>query len=580
MDEWKAARGGPGDVRPATRLLMRFVLVIQFLVVVGCTCSPASGDAVIIATISLDQEVHASCVEFVISNPDGGILDDRHFGIDAGQSKWVVGVYQKSSQQDLPDVIRLVANGLQGSSCDTAAPIATSGPVLRQFPSEGSTTVSLGITCAAGGPCGTADGGLEDAGIVDAGTIDSGVVDAGAADGGSLDSGRPDSGAMDSGSASMMFPYPTSNFDAGGIPSTAISGLVTLDCAALFDSTGAGSFDGGCWPNPPPNPIAQSQAGGQNVLVVPMQGLVITDGGSLRITGPLPVILAVYEDAFILGAINAGAQGTTPGPGSGTSSCGPSLGKAGGTDGNNGGGGGGGGFGMAGAGGGNGASGGGMNQSPGGPGGGVSTSPGQSLVPLSGGCPGGVGGGGASGNAGGTGGAGGGAIQISVANNLVIAGGTIFAPGGGGAGGVDPMGGAGGGGGGSGGGILLEAKSFTVIGNSGLAANGGGGGEGSSSGGTTGNPGSDGLPSKMPAPGGSGASNSGGAGGNGGTQAASMGGSGGGANNPGGGGGGGGGGSGLIRINPHGSCTCPGASFVTSPNPTYGGSGCMAPCPP
>ncbi len=154
-----------------------------------------------------------------------------------------------------------------------------------------------------------------------------------------------------------------------------------------------------------------------------------------------------------------------------------------------------------------------------------------------GGCDGGAGG--AANGGSGSGGDGGGAVVISSGTSIEIsATGKLNVGGGGGR----PGGGSGrgAGGGGSGGMILLESASVKVRGV--LAANGGGGGEGN----TTGNPGSPGLASADPAPGGIDGDGNGGDGAFGSAGAAVAGITSNDAQN--GGGGGGGGGAGYIAI--------------------------------
>lgn len=217
------------------------------------------------------------------------------------------------------------------------------------------------------------------------------------------------------------------------------------------------------------------------------------------VTGTLPLIIVAYHDATVMGSIDLGAHGATPGPGAAV--IGPGLGGPGTTflassEGDRiSSGGGGGGYG-----------------SPGGLGGtlGASVAPpgaagmvygAQPSDPLIGGSPGGLGGDGSTEFGIGAPGAGGGALQISSATSISISGPHIAAGGGGGAGGLGSS--AGGGGGGAGGEIFLEAPCLAIA--STLAANGGGGGAGGSGvGGESSTGGADGAIGDTPAPGGTG----------------------------------------------------------------------------
>ena len=245
----------------------------------------------------------------------------------------------------------------------------------------------------------------------------------------------------------------------------------TLNCNTTItvnstdpDGTGAGVATLTGWCGTAPTPVAQSRSGGPDVVIIPLKGLDLPSGYTLRLIGNRPVILAVDGNATIGGIIDANGSGTTPGAG-GNWSCGTSAGGnasggscTGGSEG-----GGGGGFGTAGGSGGNG---GGSNTIGAG---GVARG-GATLTPLWGGCPGGLGGGSGTDA---VGGAGGGAVQLTVSGTLTVTG-TIRANGGVGA--VGSCGNeAGGGGGGSGGAILLEATTLTTTGAT-LSTNGGSGG--------------------------------------------------------------------------------------------------------
>jgi hypothetical protein len=250
----------------------------------------------------------------------------------------------------------------------------------------------------------------------------------------------------------------TFNPNAAEINPSATDPTTTLDCGvSTFDSNSLafGNWCGRKLPTPDP----QAQTNGPEVVVLPLRGLNIPSGSTLRITGTRPVVLAVFGDASIAGTIDASANGTTAGPGS-NYTCGNSTGRNGGGGYTNGGGGGGG-YATAGA---NGGSAGIAS------GGGAGTARANTIPPLYGGCPGGNGGGCNS-----SGGGGGGAIQISAAGNLTVNG-TIVASGG--------QGQSCGGGGGSGGSILLEGNAVSLPSGSTLRAAGGRGGDaGSNAGG-------------------------------------------------------------------------------------------------
>jgi hypothetical protein len=300
------------------------------------------------------------------------------------------------------------------------------------------------------------------------------------------------------------FPYTPSNFDPKSL--TPVVGTL-LDCGvSTFDSQSL-AFGNWCG-RPTPSPVSVA-SGGAEIVILPMAGLTIANGATLRLTGNRPVILAVFGDATITGTIDASGNAGTPGAG-GNQSCGMSSGQNGsGSSSSGGGGGGGGGFGA------NGASGGsGDGNSPGT--GGVARGA-VTLVPLIGGCAGGQGGG--CGSA--LGGGGGGAVQLSAAGALTVAG-SVRASGGHGPNGCGSEGG--GSGGGSGGSILLEGDRVTVSSGAQVVSNGGSGGRGG--GGGNGGPGGTG------------------------SAAAQAG------QNDGSNGGGGGGGSvGRVRVNHRTSCT-------------------------
>jgi hypothetical protein len=290
----------------------------------------------------------------------------------------------------------------------------------------------------------------------------------------------------------------------------------TLDCGATTvnttDPDGAGPRVATLtnWCGTDPVPVAQNQSGGPQVVVIPLRGLSLTSGNTLRVLGARPLILAVDGSATIAGVINGNASGTTAGAG-GNWSCGSSQGSngTGSTDRFDGAtGGGGGGFGTAG--GRSGVADTDGSDIPGANGGAARGS--TTLTPLYGGCAGGQ-----AGDCGTAGAAGGGALQLSVSGTLTITG-SVRVNGGNGA---TPCGASdegGGSGGGSGGAILLEASTLTTSGATIQASGGNGGANGTY----------DGIYSCGGTSGGSGSSSASNAGGNGSScQAGSPGGGGG-----------------------------------------------------
>ncbi len=247
------------------------------------------------------------------------------------------------------------------------------------------------------------------------------------------------------------FGYTPSNFTASSSTYTSVmpaSALTITSACTYVSNTGTWT----CAQTPAPGivkNVAQT-SGGPNVDVLVFNGLTISSGGSLTLSGANPVILAVYGNASISGILRADG-GASAGPGGNNAAyCG--TGPNGGSQ----------------AGGGGGArytAGGGGAQGFGGTtAGGAPTPSGNQGAPLLGGCAGG------SGNGGGGGGNGGGGLQISVAGTLTVSGTGMTANGGAGSNG----GYGGGGGAGSGGDIVLEAASTSNTAT--ITANGGAGG--------------------------------------------------------------------------------------------------------
>jgi len=291
-------------------------------------------------------------------------------------------------------------------------------------------------------------------------------------------------------SCAVGFGYAPSNFTPASYAPA--PGPTTINCATTYDSTNH-AFTGWCAGQTKPTVASGvSQTGGPEMDVLAFAGLTIASGGTLTLTGGNAVVLAVYGDATIEGAIHAdGALGTsntsTPGasgPG-GNYSCGSGTGTSQPSDGHCSAGAGGG----ASAAGGTGAGGVGGNTVAGG-----AARANASLKPLYGGCPGGTSGSWACQT---SGGGGGGAVQISVAGTLTVSG-VITANGGNGgtstcfAGGCGTSGyGGGGGGSGSGGAILLEGQSVNT-GSATITPNGGTGGAPNTTGGGAAGPGGQG----------------------------------------------------------------------------------------
>ncbi|RKH60955.1 putative metal-binding motif-containing protein, partial [Corallococcus aberystwythensis] len=204
------------------------------------------------------------------------------------------------------------------------------------------------------------------------------------------------------------FPYRPSNFDPGAIAAADIGELKTT-ANVEFDTTNSSWNPAGAVSTAATLKIVTLSQGNGNppVLLIPVRTLELK--GSLTITGPSPVILAVYGDATVNQSILATGSIVNP-----NAACGTSQGTAGTFGTSTGGGGGGGGNATAGGDGGKGYD----NAQPQGGGGLLRPS---GLEPLLGGCPGGNGGGTASNPApGGKGGAGGGAFQLSVARTLTL----------------------------------------------------------------------------------------------------------------------------------------------------------------
>jgi hypothetical protein len=387
------------------------------------------------------------------------------------------------------------------------------------------------VVCAAGscqsfaGQCG-ADGGCVFSSF-DAGTsCDAGVCNA-------------------FGACIPPFGVTPSNFLPEQVPTP--PGAVTLNCGdSTIYTTGTPSFANWC-SQPLPGVAIIAQPGGTDAVLVSFSSLTLAVGSTLHVQGTRPLIIAATGDVTIAGNVEAvaGASGCADGGAGASGGNGDTLG-----------GGGGGSLSTAGGSGGNGSPA--FTTGSGGAPGLVDSN--ALLVPLRGGCPGGVGHGSQAPLA-----AGGGALQISIGGTLVVSG-TLSAPGWGAARALAS--GNGGGGGGSGGVILLEALAVTMTGGAVIAANGGGGGEGAGAL-VDGDPGSPGAADGGAAPGGSNLFNAGGNGGVGAIRGAAAG---DGTDATIGGGGGGGGGLGRIRLRTGVGCSI-GTQVLFSPAPNADG-GC------
>jgi hypothetical protein len=289
-----------------------------------------------------------------------------------------------------------------------------------------------------------------------------------------------------------------------------------------------------------------AQAAGPMFRVVNIGQLSIANGAMVSITGTHALVFVVHADATIAGIVDVSARidgsGTrTAGPGGDDSGmCAGGIGADGqaamGVGGA--GGAGGGGFGDTGGDGGDG-----NGDKHGGHGGHGNTTGNATIVPLRGGCPGGLGGAIVTMAVGGRAGNGGGALEVTALGVINVSGALMAA---GSGAGTPTLVNGGGGAGGSGGAILLDGETIHVEASGALCANGGGGGEGGQIGKISA-PGANGTCSTTLAASGGMIQTDGGDGGDGGRLGTTKGQPG--ANGGSGGGGGGGGGSvGRIRV--------------------------------
>lgn len=286
----------------------------------------------------------------------------------------------------------------------------------------------------------------------------------------------PCAGGRCNGSGSCL-PNPIPTFAPDNVIATAHypmtgAGVFNVDCALTFRSGPDAGFVALCnGMEPPAVSIADGGAAGE-LAVISVPGLLITDAGSITLTGSRPVVMLVWGDAGINGSIWANSTQTRAGPGAlERLTCDGRTGGQGRPSGGQNGGGGGAGFGTMGGQGGGGDS----NPDAGG-------DAGMSVVggdaPLLVGCPGGAG---RTDNSTTPGGVGGGALQLTVFGTLAVNA-PLSVSGQGGMG-ATASGDPGGGGGGSGGALLVQALQLLVGPDACLTSNGGGGGGGAQGGG-------------------------------------------------------------------------------------------------
>ena len=285
----------------------------------------------------------------------------------------------------------------------------------------------------------------------------------------------------------------------GGAVTTVATGTLTYD-------TDIPGFSGaGAPPNPPSAIVDQ---GGTPAVVISVDAFTVPAGGTLRVVGAKPLIIAAWSSITIDGTLDVGSHRTEARAGAGSNpeickACAAVAGKDEADNGGGSGGGGGGAFAGAGGGGGPGDSG---KQNAGGAGGKKVDAP----AIVRGGCSGAM-----SGKAGpdssvtspssstttAPGGAAGGAIELAARSTVTVSATGRVVAGGAGGGGAPLHSAVGGGGGGAGGYIGFDAPKLVFVSGAVIAANGGGGGA-SNAFASTGAPGNDGAASATPAAGG------------------------------------------------------------------------------
>jgi hypothetical protein len=527
-------------------------------------------------SVVVPSGMDVQCADVTATTPPGTIERAGPWDASGGQT-YAVAVYPGGS---LGPEVSLQAHGYLGTGCSTL--VASSGVQTASFDGRiDRVTLVLAAPCDGGcsdagtdaGTDGGADGGSDggrDAGGFDgsvgpdAGPVPDAGVDAGPGMDAGTDAGTTDAGCRPGSSCGPQsicaangtcvpdFQCVPANLTGATLPP--ISAPVLLSCGVTEINTGTSATPAlSNWCGQVPGFAQVTQSDGRTALIASTSGFVLDAGSTLLVTGSQPLILLVYGNADVAGALFVGANANDGGAGSSVA-CSGGIGGDGTTSDRGGGGGGGGGFAVNGGSGGNPSGTGGAGGSPGQPEGAAS------LAPLRGGCRGGNGA-----STTGSYGEGGGALELATSGNLSLEG-TIASPGGGGTGGAGGGRKQGGGGGGSGGALAIDAQGLVVGASAAITANGGGGGGGGGSV-LAGLDGSDGLASSSAnAPGGTGNGVDSGDGGVGGAQAGPAS---GGADgiNAGvfyGGGGGGGGAVGRIRIHScSGSCVISSAATVS-----------------
>ncbi len=418
-----------------------------------------------------------------------------------------------------------------GASCDDGRSCTAGDTCLADGGCAGAPVACVPSGCQAfGGQCGA----------------DAGCVFSNADAGASCDGGVCNAG----GGCVPRFPFPPANFVESQVPTPPTSDIVLGCGVSVIDTQAAGppTFTNWC-SQPVPAATTIAQAGGPDAVLVSVTRLTLMPGATLRVQGPRPVIIAASGDVSLAGLVEVLA---------GASECADGGAGRPGFDDTTNGGGGGGSFSTPGGNGGPGSTP--VIGSPGAGGAAGVVNGSATLVPLRGGCPGALGAqSGVPRPA-----AGGGALQITSAAGIFVAG-PITAPG---QGGARAGNGTGGNGAGSGGAVALEALQLTISAPGSITAQGGGGGEGAGPA-QSGEPGQQGTADAGPAIGGSNGFNTGGPGGNGAcaVSAATNGQSGTlGLGN----GGGGGGGLGRVRLRAV-SCSVGVGVLVSPPAPADGG---------
>ncbi|HKP63526.1 MAG TPA: C-type lectin domain-containing protein, partial [Polyangiales bacterium] len=127
----------------------------------------------------------------------------------------------------------------------------------------------------------------------------------------------------DSGTTGACFSFTQSNFTTGTLNFTTAP-TSTLNCGTTtINSSNSNPFSN--WCGTVPSFQVQYPQNGPEILVIPLKGLTISSGATLRLLGSRPVVFAVRGNVVVDGTIDANASGSTPGAG-GNWSCGSSAG--------------------------------------------------------------------------------------------------------------------------------------------------------------------------------------------------------------------------------------------------------------